>query len=100
MRFYTICVMVAAALGAGLVWRAANEPVPVLDGPLVLHGVTYTPHGADPAKAPIFNKEAVQVELDLIAKRFGRIRTYAAAGAQGRISVFALRHGLKISQGA
>jgi len=40
MRFYTICVMVAAALGAGLVWRAANELVPVLDGPLVLHGVT------------------------------------------------------------
>jgi cellulose synthase/poly-beta-1,6-N-acetylglucosamine synthase-like glycosyltransferase/exo-beta-1,3-glucanase (GH17 family) len=103
MRLSMLCMMVVAAVAAGLVWRVANEPVMAPDGPPVLHGVSYTPYVADPAKvpsdAPPFNEDAVQVELDIIAQRFGRLRTYGASGAQGQTLALASRHGLKVSQG-
>ena len=104
MRPALLFALVASAIV--LFWYALGRPVPLPPSPLgdgdKLSCLSYTPfHGGHgPYTVPLRIAEAqIADDLKRLAKITRCIRTYSAAGSQGRVTRLAGEYGLKVLQG-
>ena len=104
IRLALLFALVAASIG--LFWYGMGRPIAVPPSPLAqgqkLNCLSYAPfHGSQaPFDQPLRLPDA-QIESDLqkLAEVTACIRTYSAARAQGKITRFAGKQGLKVLQG-
>jgi exo-beta-1,3-glucanase (GH17 family) len=104
MRPALLFALVASAIV--LFWYALGRPVPLPPSPLgdgdKLGCLSYTPfHGGHgPYTVPLrLAEEQIADDLKRLAKITRCIRTYSAAGSQGRVTRLAGEYGLKVLQG-
>jgi len=104
MRLIVLFVLVAAVIA--LFWRAVGAPVALPPSPLSpgekLSCLSYTPfHGGQgPYMTPLRISEAqIADDLKRLSAVTNCIRTYSAAGVQGRVTRLAGDLGLKVLQG-
>jgi exo-beta-1,3-glucanase (GH17 family) len=103
-RLILLFALVASAIG--LFWYEMGRPSPVPASPLAegrkLNCLSYAPfHGSQaPFDQPLrIADEQIESDLKQLAEVTNCIRTYSAARAQGKITRFADKLGLKVLQG-
>lgn len=103
-RLILLFALVASAIG--LFWHEMGRPSPVPPAPLAegqkLNCLSYAPfHGSQaPFDQPLrIADEQIESDLKQLAEVTSCVRTYSAARAQGKITRFADKLGLKVLQG-
>ncbi len=104
IRFGLLFVLVASAIG--LVWYGAGRPIALPASPLgqgeQLGCLSYAPFHGDqgPYTKPLrIPDEQIARDLKRLSEVTSCIRTYSAAGAQGKVTRIAGEYGLKVLQG-
>jgi exo-beta-1,3-glucanase (GH17 family)/cellulose synthase/poly-beta-1,6-N-acetylglucosamine synthase-like glycosyltransferase len=102
MRNRTLPILVAVLVSNVGLWAWMNQPADEVDFDGVVRGVSFSPYRADqdPLQERFPTAADIEEDIQILASRVGRIRTYSSVDGIEQVPPIAKKYGIKVTAGA